>query len=421
MEKVSSSYFLYYSDIHRIKFYDDITNKYLGYLCDLVLSPDDIYPLIRFVVICVKNEQLLLSIEKVDLKKILHSKKAKIHKKSLLSYNIKTDVFLMSEVLLGQKVIDLRRANIVTVKDVHIFLNHRQWIVHLDIGESRWKNMLSGHSKLRKLMPSKSVSNRKLVSIKTIYPTVRSENFGSYSLIKDQMSLEELHPGEVADLIEEFDRKTKSNIVNELSNDFAAEVITEIDEKKSIVSIIEKLSHQKTALILSEMEPNIAADILAMTDKEKQDEVLKLFEGEASETIKKIFSFSDMKVGSFVSDNFLSLRPSAKVKDALSLYRKEADEISSSYYIYLIDHNSKLVGVVTIKKLLLSAEEQHLDEIMSSRVITLKVDDTIQSLADAFLRYNFLYIPVVNDEGTMIGVVSLKHSFDDILPYLKIN
>jgi magnesium transporter len=107
----------------------------------------------------------------------------------------------------------------------------------------------------------------------------------------------------------------------------------------------------------------------------------------------------------------------ATIADALAAVRSAADEIEAYYYVYVNDPEGRLVGAISLRHLLMANPQDKLTQVLQPRLITVLPDTPVSEVAEIFLRYNFLTLPVVDEETRLKGVVSIKHAFDELLPY----
>ena len=129
-------------------------------------------------------------------------------------------------------------------------------------------------------------------------------------------------------------------------------------------------------------------------------------------------TYTDDTAGSLMTTDFIEIGAERTVGDALDTVRKQAEEIEAIYYVYVHDDDGKLSGVISWRHLIMTDPHLKLDNVIQQRLVTLAPDARMDEIADSFLRYNFLYLPIVDEDGVLRGVISFKHAFDQLLPHL---
>jgi magnesium transporter len=120
---------------------------------------------------------------------------------------------------------------------------------------------------------------------------------------------------------------------------------------------------------------------------------------------------------SLMTVEFLALPESATVRDAINLVREKAREIESISYVYCLDDEGRVVGVASLRMLLLADPGVPLANVMNRRIVALAPDDDWDEVADQMMKYQLAALPVADPERRMLGIVMFKHSFDELLPY----
>ena len=129
-------------------------------------------------------------------------------------------------------------------------------------------------------------------------------------------------------------------------------------------------------------------------------------------------AYSEDTAGSMITTDFIEISSHQTVGEALETVKKSAHEIEAIYYVYVHDDEGKLTGVLSWRHLMTTDPALQLGNIAQPRLVTLSLKADMNEIADTFLRYNFLYLPVVDESGVLVGVISFKHAFDQLLPHL---
>ncbi|MBI5249500.1 MAG: magnesium transporter [Desulfomonile tiedjei] len=232
-----------------------------------------------------------------------------------------------------------------------------------------------------------------------------------------QSKLAELHPADLADIIEDMDVHERAAIVESLNEEVVADIMEEMDPKVQ-VSIMRGLEPEKAADILEEMSMDEAADLIADLPKETVRGIFEEMDDDYQEQVKGLLAHEEDEAGGLMTTQFMALPSNKTIVDALAHIRQHADEVDVIYYIYVVDKDSKLLGVVNLRELLSHEIFTPLERIMTTRLITAKIDEDAEDLADMFAKYGFRAIPVVDDLGVIQGVIRFKALLDIVAPHL---
>ena len=134
--------------------------------------------------------------------------------------------------------------------------------------------------------------------------------------------------------------------------------------------------------------------------------------------LQELMTYSEDTAGSLMTTDFVEIADHQTVGEAMELVREAAGEIESIYYVYVHDDDGKLIGALSLRHLLAGGLAAAMGNIMQPRLVTLHTEAPVSEVADTFLRYFFLALPVIDDDGLMRGVVTFKHSFDQLIPHL---
>ncbi len=219
------------------------------------------------------------------------------------------------------------------------------------------------------------------------------------------------HPADMADHIENLSLEKQVCVLQNLSKEDAAEALAELDEYVA-VDVLENLDPDTAAQIIAEMSPDDAADVLDELDVEHRDALLDKLEKEDSEEIRNLLNFDPDSAGGVMNTEIILLEQSITADAAIQHIRQEMEDKESPYYAYIVDAQDILVGVLSLRDLMLSRPGTVLKETLSSHsVISVTYDMEKGEVANLLSHYNFMAMPVVDYEGHIMGVVT----YDDIL------
>jgi magnesium transporter len=224
------------------------------------------------------------------------------------------------------------------------------------------------------------------------------------------------HPADIADSLDSLTPEEAVIVFGMLSDEVASEVL---DETGSLIrqELVEKVDDERLADLLDVLPMDDAAEFLDTLPDETADKLLHLMEPEEANEVREILSYQDGTAGRLMNRDVAVLRRYWTVAEALDYIRSlvEADETETIHYLYVVDREYRLIGVVPIRTLVLALPEQTIESIMRTDIFTVSVQADQEELAEAVSRYDFVAIPVVDDENHLVGVVTV----DDVLDIVE--
>jgi Mg/Co/Ni transporter MgtE len=166
------------------------------------------------------------------------------------------------------------------------------------------------------------------------------------------------------------------------------------------------------------MPPDEAADLLGELPEKKSDELLNLMEPEEAQEVRELMDYEEGTAGALMTTEYIALSPDLTVNEAISQLRQLAAEAETIYYLYLLDENRSLSGVVSIRELLMATPVTKLQDIMrGTRLIMVHAHDDVEEVADLLNKYALLAIPVVSDaDQKMLGIVTVDDVLEILIP-----
>jgi magnesium transporter len=215
-----------------------------------------------------------------------------------------------------------------------------------------------------------------------------------------------LSPGEIARAITYLDDEYRSQLLRLLEPETAADLIAELSDMQG-VELLEELSAHEAAAIIEELESDHRADLLSELDRSDAEAILREMDPEEAEDARRLLDFAPDTAGGIMVTEFVSYPQDRTVEDVIDDLRRNAD-LYSDYgvqYAYVISSSGTLVGVVRLRDLILSRRNAPITTVMIANPVCVQVDATLDELEQLFDRYSFVGVPVINDEGRLVGVV----------------
>ena len=225
-------------------------------------------------------------------------------------------------------------------------------------------------------------------------------------------ALTDLHPVDRAEAFADLDDQDQAIILPQLDINDTADLLEELDDEEA-ADVAETLSTPFLADILDAMEPDEAADILGDLPPRLAADALAEMEG--SEDVIPLLVFPDETAGGLMTTNLFTLAPEITTAEAIEYLRQTTMGSDTPYYLYVVEQNSKLLGVVGLRDLVIADPNRKISEIMDPDVISAKTDLDQENVARLMIRYDLAAMPVVDDAGSLRGVIT----YDDLMDVIE--
>ncbi len=246
------------------------------------------------------------------------------------------------------------------------------------------------------------------------YRSVKSD-YSKVKLKVPKQKITKLHPADMAEIVDQLGLNESLNILNSLDDESAADTLEEVSPERQ-VSLLEGMDSQRAAELLDEMSPDDAADVLADLPEEKAEELLDLMEPEESNDLRKLLKYPENTAGGIMTTEFAYVDQNLTVMDVLNSLRKMAEDVETIYYVYIISKKGDLVGVISLRDILLSEPESKVSEIMHTHIIKADVMEDQHQVAQKIAKYNLIALPVVEKETKLRGIITVDDAIDIVLP-----
>jgi magnesium transporter len=220
----------------------------------------------------------------------------------------------------------------------------------------------------------------------------------------DQDRLAQMHPSDIADILEELAPPERHALFTSLDEEVAAETLEEVEPKMQ-KSLIQSLDSEHVAGIVEEMDPGAAADLLAELPEERSEAILEEMDPEERQEVEELLEFSGNSAAGRMTTEYIALLATATVAQAIEALRDFEGDIEPITDIYLIDGNGRPTGLIPVVRMLLASPQTPLAEVPEGHLIICSLEANGRKVAELFDKYNLRSLPVVNEEGRLAGVV----------------
>jgi len=331
------------------------------------------------------------------------------------------DAILLRDHILDKKALDLDGREIEVVYDIRLVCrNHKLYVTDVDLsryGLLRRMGLKGLANAIYRLAESIQEQTISWTYIKPL-PSRMGRFKGDVQLNVFKEALADMHPVDVADILEELDHEQRMKLFEELEPEHASDTLEEIDPNVQR-DLVASMAPEKAAQLIDEMTPGQAADVLAALPAEDAKDIIALLDEENRQKIPPILEEHGEDILNLATEEFIKFPPDITVEEVQDRYREASKGKDVVIYLYIVDEKDHLLGVVDIKELLQAEDKTLMKDIMNENIITLDADCPLKEALETFTRYNFRALPVTTDDHHILGVVTyrdmvgLKHRFVD--------
>ena len=316
---------------------------------------------------------------------------------------------LLARDVLDKQLIDVDGKRVVRVNDVQVIEAANEWrVTGADVGlMGLWRRLAPGF--LRSVKPVEVIDWADVGYLATDAATVQ--------LKSSRGKLARLHPVEIARLAEAFSYQQGAEIVESLDDATAAETLEEMAAARQ-AQIISDMDEERAADILEHMSPDEAADVLGDLPEDKAEDLLNRMEDDEQLEVAELLPYEDDSAGGLMTTEFVTLPRELTAGEALARLREMAETPNMIYYLYIVaaEDSWKLDGVIALRSLILSDPSAPLERVMRSELQVAHPHDAAVDVAQKIAEYNLLALPVVDEAGDILGIVTFDDAIEILLP-----
>lgn len=244
------------------------------------------------------------------------------------------------------------------------------------------------------------------------YMDLVERDLSNVKLSVSHKTLDDMHPADIADIIERLDPRLRGQVFAQLDDEQRAGAMAEFDDDAMAAELMGGMNEREASRMLSEMDPDDAAELVSELDYDKAEKLLRLMGVQEQRAIRQLLGYREDTAGRIMTSEFAALPEDKTVADAVELLRGLDEDFESVRYVYLSDEDNKLSGVVTLNALIVAQPETPLADICTREVITAGPEDDQEDVAEDIAKYNLLAMPVVADDGHLLGIVTVDDALD---------
>jgi len=392
----------------------DRTGEEMGKLKDIIVGVGDPFPAVVALLLASGRNSCIIAWDQINLFNRRVISVTSLNKDLCPSLPAANDILICRD-LLDKQIVDINGAKLVRVNDLELGdVKGKLCLVAADIGLRGLLRRIGVEKKGEQILSLFQYKlQHKLIAwhyVQTIEP-----NVSRLTLKVSRQKVADLHPADLAEIISEVSSKERTAIFGSLDVETAAEALHELEPGVQ-ADIIDDMSKERASDILELMPPDEAADVLGDLPEAKAQELINLMEKEEAEDIQELLEHEEDTAGGLMTTEFLEYPPDMTVEEAIKELRLEAPNVETIYYLYVVDTNEHLAGVISLKNLILASPRTLLGDIMKTPVKTLSLDAREKDVAEFISKYNLLAAPVVDDNDVLHGIVTVDDVVDFLLP-----
>jgi CBS domain-containing protein/sporulation protein YlmC with PRC-barrel domain len=421
--------FIYLSEILHLPIFNATSGVKIGKIVDLAARTSHVYPKITAIIALMQG-----SLEPVYIP-WSHVRLTVFKKHVTVDYPFEADQgasesieneILLKQTFLDKQIISTSGFKLVRVNDLQLLIdnsskeNPNLWLVHIDIG---FKGLLRRLGWLNVINPlfnwffAREI-NDKFLTWKNVQPTTATNVNGSVVMRTDSSKLSSILPADLADILEDLGTDERISLLESISPAIAAATLQEMPMNLR-VQLAESLNTDHLASIITEMEMDETVDLLDEILAEKREAVFALLTKERVDEIHDLSRMSASGVGAIMNTSFIAVKETQTVREVMKIVKEETKRAELLYYIYVIDDEERLKGLLTLRQLLSTKGTTPIASIMRGNIVSVRVDSSIKKMAQLFFKYKFDAIPVVDDDDKLQGFITIGDTLDAVFPEVK--
>ena len=392
----------------------DRNDEPIGKVADLIVAVGDRYPPVTGLVIETDRRRIFLPWTSVDR---LDDSGAKLSTLTmdLGKFSQRPNEILLRSDLMDKQIVDIDGRKVVRVNDLR--LDEVEGALHLvavDVGAAGLLRRLGVEGGLRTVARNLHVHvPEKYIDWEDVDPVETS--IASIKLRVPHAGLAELHPADLATIIDQLAPRDRAGVLASLGDDAIADAIEEM-EPETQVEVLEDLEPGRAADILEEMSPDDAADLVADLSETTRDEILALMETDEAAEVQELLGYPEESAGGIMTTEFVAVPAHLSAAETIDMLRQLEPNAETIYYVYVTDDDGRLVGVLSLRDLIVAGPETQIGEVMIKEPVAVGVLADQDEVAEVVAHYNLLAVPVIDEDGRLAGIVTVDDALDTVLP-----
>ena len=377
----------------------DASGEKIGTISDLAISTGEVFPRItslafqgpgkvpfmiswRKYVDQFDEDGITLSVDAIDIR---------------FSY-LQPEEVLLARDLMNRQIVDTQGMKVVRVNDLKLSQSGTQLrLLGAEVGA---RGILRGlHPLIERAAVAVAKVFKKRIDEQIIawnYMDLLDRDLSKVQLSVTHRRLDELHPADVADILEQLDPQQRAAVFEHLDDARATEAISEMEDELQ-AEFIDDLDDARAARLIGDMEPDDAADIVRDLPYEKAETLLRLMGVEDATEIRRLLGYKDGTAGGMMTTQYVAVPKETTVRETIEVLRDLDEDHPTVHYVYVTDDYGKLIGVLSLRTLVLTDDDKQLGDIMYDEIISVNPGETEEDVAADIFKYDLPAMPVVDE------------------------
>jgi magnesium transporter len=398
---------VYLSDVLKLPVLDS-QGKPVGAVCDLIVNTQEAFPVVAALVVApAASGRVPLPVHTAPLiipwRQVVSIEEPRLRltvaREHIHSYTLHAGEVYLARDVLDKQIVDTQGRRVVKVNDLKLAqVRGVARLLGADIGAWAF---------FRRLLPFRF--SERLLTWNLVRPV--DEERRDVHLTVPGTALADLHPADLADLLEDMHPEAGVALLKSLDVETAADAVQEMEEAYQ-GPLVEEMQTEHASDLLEAMPPDEAADIIGDLPEEKAAEILASMEMEPALEVKELLQYDEHTAGGLMTPEIFTLLSAMTAEQAINKLRAEGPPPETTYYLFVVTTAGELVGVVSLRALIVAKPTTPIADIMQHDVISVHVNDDQETVAAVIRKYSLLGVPVVDDRRRLLGMVLLDAVLD---------
>src|SRR3954449_9192396 len=379
----------------------DTSGEPIGKVADLIVAVGERYPPVTGLVIKTDRRQIFLpwsSVASLDV----DGARLRTSTLDINKFRQRPNEILLRTDLMDKQIVDIDGRRVVRVNDVSLdVVRGSMRLVAVDVGAAGIMRRLGIEGPYRTIARNLRLpTSERYIDWEDVDPLESS--IAAVRLRVPHAGLAALHPSDLATIIDPLTPRDRAGVLASLDDEQVADAIEEM-EPETQVEVLEDLEPDRAADILEEMSPDDAADLVADLSQIAREEILALMDKEEADEVQELLGYPEDTAGGIMTTEYVAVPATLTAAQTIDRLRSLEPDAETIYYVYVIDDDGCLVGVLSLRDLIVAKPETTIAEVMIDDPVVVGVLADQDEVAHVVARYNLLAVPVVDAEGRLAG------------------
>lgn len=402
----------YLSEIQHRRVIEPNGNE-VGTLRDLAVVPQGQFPAIQWAILATGEGERVVRWS--DMAQEIGHLRLRARLEATPTAALPPDALRLARDLLDKQIVDTHGAKVVRVNDLQLSEVEGQLrLVGADVGLRGLLRRIGAEAFAERFA---ALAGRKLprgiIPWHLVEPLETPQAGVRVTVPRTKLAL--LHPADIADIVEEMAADERRAVFEQLDVETAAEALSEIEPEMQ-ASIVSDLSEERAADILEEMAPDEAADLLQDLPEQRREELVDLMQREEAEDVEELLTYPEDAAGGIMTTDFVALAAELTAAQAIDRLRELQPDPELAYYLYVVDAEGRLDGVISLRDLVVAQPAKRLSEVMDPHVLKVEASTPKEDVAALIAKYDLLALPVVDARNKLLGTVTVDDVVEIMLP-----